>query len=388
MKKKKNIPAGISFRIYASAWVSAMRTAAKAVISKPVLPQLENIRVSISDLALRAEAGDTETWISVGRELVEGGYQGAFLVPAKFSFAPFAELGNTILTFSVQGGSSLAVEWRGGMVTIPIFEDAEWPGLPVIDEKQYSSGAVAAENLSSALAMSDYAVARDEARPILSGMLFDFLGYCSGLQVVATDAHRLVSVTIPDATSSSAFSLIVPRRSVQILKSLISVGETISVTADKNHVHFSLREDGLLTLTVRLMEGVYPNWRSIIPRDTLMEAQVPVSELTPAIERAAACTSSDGFVRMSFSPSSLALSAQDLGYQTYGEMELPCSFDGPPFDFGIRASHLADLVEKMPGKILRMRFTDASKAVLVRDAEEDEEKVHVMTIIMPVMLNK
>jgi len=174
---------------------------------------------------------------------------------------------------------------------------------------------------------------------------------------------------------------------VQMLKALISIGETISVTTDKIHAHFALREDGSLTLTARLMEGVYPNWRSIIPRDTLMEAQVSVSELTPAIERAAACTSADGFVRMSFSPSTLALSAQDLGYQTYGEMELPCSFDGQPFDFGIRAAHLADLVEKMPGKILRMRFTDASKAVLVRDAEEDEEKVHVMTIIMPVMLN-
>ncbi len=382
MKKDDNT----TFRIHASAWVSAMRTAARAVITKPVLPALEDIRVSIRDGVLRAEAGDTETWISVGRDLVDGGYEGAFLVPAKLAFAPFAELGSTVLRFTVQGTTSLAAEWKGGMVTLPVFEDTEWPGIPEIEGDGALAGSVGGADLAAALPMADYAMAKDEARPVMSGMLLDFLGHGAGMNVVASDAHRLVAVTIPAASAGSPFSLIVARRTVQLLKALLSAGETVSVTADAKHARIALREDGMLVLTGRLIEGTYPNWQSVIPRDILLEAEVPAAEFTPALERAAACTSPDGFVRMSFSASRLALSAQDLTFQTYGEMELPCRFEGAPFDFGVRASFLADLVDKMPGKTLRMQFVDVTKAMLVRDADEDEEKTHVMTIVMPVML--
>jgi len=380
MEKQSNM-----FQIYAMAWVSAMRTAAKAVASKPVLPALENILVSIKGCEMQVEASDTETTICVQRELIQGGYEGRFLVPAKFASGPLSELGSTIVQFSVNEGSCLTASWAGGMVRIPIFDTTDWPKNE--PTKALHSASMNSDDLQKAIAMTDYAMAKDETRPVINSLLFDFLGSDSGCNVVATDAHRLVKTAVEKGSSDVAFQVVVPRHTVQVMKSLLAAGEAVSIHADDKKVTFVLREDGALSVSGRLLEGKYPAWQSVMPMSWEHEAEIRVSDLMPAIGRAAACIENNGHFRLSFSPGGfLVLSAQDLGYQTYGEMEIPCTHNFfESFDFGVRAAFLADVITKTPGDVLKFGFGEPTKAMVVLDTNEDLA-VRVKSLVTPVLL--
>lgn len=378
------------FSIHASAWVSAMRTVSRAVVSKPVLPVLEDICVRIEGGVLHAEAGDTAIWLAARRDLVEGSYEGSFLVPAKLAAAPFADLGDTVLAFSVQEGSSLIAQWHGGMVSMPIFGKDDWPGMPVVDDPAAPTAQMPSGDLATGLSMTDYAAERSDVRPALAGVFFEVYGGDGGMCLVATDAHRLVVTTLRHGGGRAAFDANVPRRAAQMLRALLTQGETVTMTmsSDGHMAWFSLREDGYLTMNCRLVEGKYPSWRSVIPADHALAVDIPVAALSPAVARAAACTDSQGHVRLSLDRDVLAVTAQDLGFQTYGEMEVPCPYDGPHFEIGVKAAHLAEAMDKMPSRKLRFSFTDATHSILVQSADEetDEQSVHTMSIIMPVML--
>lgn len=374
-----------SFRIYASAWLSAVRCAARAVIPKPVLPDLENIRVSLNDKNdLLFEAGDTETWISVSRQVIEGSWRGAFLMPARLCAGPFADLGNTVLSFSVAEESHVAVEWEGGMVTIPILSDGGWPGVPSL-EKVENAAALSGADVVTAIPLTEYAAAKDEIRPVLQGLLFDFLGAGAGTCIVGSDAHRLVATTVPEGGSQKAFSVNIPRRSVQVVKALSSASYPVSLRTDGRHAAIVLRADDQLTVTARLIEGTFPAWRSVLPAGAPHTASVALAELSPALDRAAACAGDNGSVRLSFSPGRLTLTAQDLGFQTYAEMDVSCDYDDEPMTIAIRAKLLLDAIEKVPWRRVRFEFSDPSRAVVLRDEEEDTEKLHTMSLLMPVM---
>lgn len=389
MSKISNISS--RFTIHASAWVSAMRTVSKAVISKPVITVLENICVRIEGSTLRAEAGDSALWVAACRDLVEGGYEGTFLIPAKLASTPFVDLGDTVLTFSVQEGSSIVAEWYGGMVSLPVLGKDDWPGMPVVDDPASLSAKMPSGDLSTGLSMTDYAADKNEIRPMLSGVLFEIYGGDGGMCLVATDAHRLVVTTLRHGGGKAAFTANVHRRAAQLLRSLLTLGETVTMTVDPEGrmATFSLREDGYLMMTCRLVEGKYPAWRSVIPANPEITVDVPVGELSSAVARAAACTDSQGHVRLSLEKDMMAITAQDLGFQTYGEMEVPCHYDGPHFEIGVKAAHLAETMEKMPSRKLRFSFTDAARSILVQSADDDVDvrSVHTMSIIMPVMIS-
>jgi len=389
MAENKDISS--KFLIHASAWVSAMRTVSKAVINKPVLPVLENICVRIEGDVLFAEAGDTAIWVAACRDLVEGGYEGTFLIPAKLATAPFVDLGDTVLTFSVEEGSSIVAEWYGGMVSLPVLGKDDWPGMPSVEAAASLSAKMPSGDLSTALSMTDYAADKSEVRPALAGVLFEIYGGDGGMCLVATDAHRLVVTTLRHGGGKAAFTANVPRRAAQMLRALLTLGETVTMTMSQDGymASFRLRDDGFLTMTTRLVEGKYPAWRSVIPANPTISVDIPVFELAPAVARAAACTDSQGHVRLSLDKDIMAITAQDLGFQTYGEMEVPCPYDGPHFEIGVKAAHLAETMEKMPSRKLRFSFTDATRSILVQSADEeaDTRSVHTMSIVMPVMIS-
>lgn len=369
-----------TFTIQASAYLAAARTAASAIIPKPVVPSLANIRFDVAADEALLTGSDSETTVTAHAMLRAGSSPAAFLVPAQFAMEPFKGLSLQILKFEYFG-DRLDVSWDGGLVSLPTFSAEEYPALPQ-PSGDTDTGSVDAKSLKDALDLTDYACGKDEARPILTGVNFEFRG--SGLDLVATDAHRLIATTIPEASSLRAFSFPLPKKTVSVLKPLLRPSCSVTVTRCGNYATFAVGDT--LTVTGRLLEGSFPAWRAVVPTSLPFTAKVSRDALVAACGRIDACAGTDGVLKMDFRPSLLGLSGQDLGFGVSGSEDVRCEYDGDDVTVGVRSSLAVPLLSKMPGIRLCIDVRDSKTNIIFRDADHDEEKMHTMALLTPMIL--
>lgn len=369
-----------TFTIQASAYLAAARTASSAIIPKPVVPSLANIRFDIGADEIRLTGSDSETTVTAQASLRGGSSPTAFLVPAQFALEPFKGLSLQILTFEYHG-DRLDVSWDGGLVSLPTFSSEEYPALPQVSGDT-ESGSADAKSLKDALDLTDYACAKDEVRPILMGVNFEFRG--SGLDLVATDAHRLIATTIPEATSLRAFSFPLPKKTVAVLKPLLRPSCSVAVTRCSNYATFVIGDT--LTVVGRLLEGSFPAWRAVVPTSLPFTAKVDRDALVAACGRIDACAGTDGMLKMDFHSSLLGVSGQNLGFGVSGSEEVRCEYEGDDVTVGMRSSLAVPLLSKMPGVRLCIDVRDSKTNIIFRDADHDEEKMHTMALLTPMIL--
>lgn len=373
-----------AFSIAAGVFLRAVALAAKAVVAKPVMPALENLRFDIHDGYLTLSGSDTETTVSVRRELITCGYNGSFLVLPAMVRDPLKGLSASRLDFRVEGWS-LTISWPGGEVSMPVMSSDEWPAEDSVQGESFSARTISGD-LLSAMSLTDYACAKDETRPQICGMDFEFQG--DGLVLVATDAHVLAATTLPQAAAPRAFSFILPRRTASVLKSLLGGSLDVDVRCDDRFVSFSIADAGIL-VRGRLVEGAFPNWRSIVPHDPPVTARTARGAVLEACTRMGACSGTGRLVVLSFRASTMEVSAADLGMQLSGHETVPVRMEGGDgIEIGFRAEGLMSVLDNMPGITLRIGMTDAGKAAVMRDDDEDRKRMHTLAVIMPVMIDK
>lgn len=369
------------FSLPASAWLSAVKTAARAVIPKPVVPALENVRFDVRDGWLSLTASDSETTVTVRRELSSCSYEGSFLVPAAYAVSPFAGLALRRIEFRPFDGR-LDVSWEGGSVSLPTLPADDWPET-FVKEGREESGVVDIPSLKEGLDLVDYACAKDEVRQVLCGVNLEFRG--AGLDLVATDAHRLAVASVPKASSPRAFTILLPRRTAAVLKPLLGGDGEVAVRRYDKYATFSLEDKGVF-VSGRLLEGTFPNWRSVVPSSRAMSARVYRTDLLDVWKRIDACVGPDGVLRLEFGRTRLELSGRDLGFNVSGQEVVSCS-DGPErFVIGLRSKLFQSVIENLPGMRALIEFSDPKMNVVFRDADEDAEKVHVLALLTPMML--
>lgn len=373
------------FSISSSAYLAAVKTAARAVVPKPVIPALSNLRFEVQDGLLTVSASDTETTIRVRCETVACAYEGTFLVPNEFAVEPFKGL-NTVLDFEISGTVAY-VSWKGGMVTLPALSDEDWP-LPEDNTGEAESGVVDAVTLKEALEMVDYACSKDDIRPVLQGVLFEFLG--KGLDITATNAHILTSATVPKAESPKAFLFVLPKKTAAVVKAMLGGGgDEIIVSLVGNSVSFSLA-GGWRVIEGRLLEGKFPNWRAVVPKDLPHYAVVSKEALCGAWERVDACTGDNGLLRIELRPPMMELSGRNLGWQVSGMEEVSCDTDSGGLVLGCRTGFFGMVTDKIPGTKVRIEMRDARSNIIFRDAEEEEYKAwqpRAFAMLTPMMLS-
>lgn len=369
-----------TFTIQASSYLAAARIASSAIIPKPVVPSLANIRFEVTADEVMLTGSDSETTVTAHAQLRNGSSTASFLVPSQFAIEPFKGLSLQILTFEYRG-DRLDVSWDGGLVSLPTFSSEEYPALPQ-PSGDTESGSVDAKSLKDALELTDYACAKDEARPILMGVNFEFRG--TGLDLVATDAHRLVATTIPEASSLRAFSFPLPKKTVAVLKPLLRPSCSVAVTRCGNYATFAVGET--LTVVGRLLEGSFPAWRAVVPTSLPFTAKVDRDALVAACGRIDACAGGEGVLKMDFRPSMLGVYGQNIGFGVSGNEDVRCEYDGDGVTVGMRSALAVPLLSKLPGVRVCIDVRDPKTNIIFRDDDYNEEKMHTMALLTPMIL--
>ncbi len=257
----------------------------------------------------------------------------------------------------------------------------EFPSLPSVDfEKGW---AVTGRELQKLIHHTSFAVSTEESRPILNGVLWELRD--GRMQMVATNGHRLARMAVqagPATTTSADF--IVPPAALQQVQRLFKSEDDLEVARDGNHLGF--RASGTEVFT-RLIEGTYPNYEQVIPKDNDKNAIVEKSALESAVRRMAVVASDQTHrIRLVFDEGQVRLNVltPDLGE---GEDELELQYSGETLEIGFNANYLLEVLRYMPTEEVRLTFKAPERAATLEPVSpEGQDQMDYLCLVMPLRL--
>jgi DNA polymerase III subunit beta len=330
---------------------------AASIPTRTTLPVLSNILIEARDGGVRMSGTDLD--IAVALEVpADVGQQGAITVPAK----KFQELARELPEHPahvVTKGDRLELTCGRATFRLNGMAREEFPTFPTVDFG--SSWKASGEVLQMMIRHTAFAVSTEESRPILNGVLWQLSD--RDMRMVATNGHRLARFTIhSDSGAAPKADLIVPPKALAQVERLFGNDEDIEVARSENHLGF--RAGGKEVYT-RLIEGPYPNYDQVIPKDNDKTAVLEKTALIQALRRMAVVASDQTHrVRMSFAGPQLRFSVEtpDLGE---AQEELEVQYDGEPLEIGFNAGYLLEVLRYMPTDEVRMTFKASERAATV-----------------------
>ncbi len=352
---------------------------AGSIPTRTTLPVLANILLEAEDEAVRMSGTDLDTAVSV-RVPAEVQEEGSITAPARKLQEIARELAPAPVRIATQGDAISLTSGRSKFRLNGLPQD-EFPAFPSVSFER--SWRLSGRELRQMISHVSFAASTEETRPILNGVLWQLRE--EEMRMVATNGHRLAKMSLPrreNGGEGAVGDLIVHPRALQQVEKLLGESEEVEVGRSENHLGF--RSEGVQIYT-RLIEGPYPNYEQVIPKDNDKVLVAEKSALTAAIRRMAIVASDQTHrVRLSLGGPMLRFSVQtpDLGEASE---ELPVEYDGEPLEIGFNASYLIELLRYMPTEEVRMSFKAPERAATIEPVG-NEDTPDLLCLVMPLRL--
>jgi DNA polymerase-3 subunit beta len=203
------------------------------------------------------------------------------------------------------------------------------------------------------------------------------------MRMVATNGHRLAKIELPlESAGAPSADLIVPPKALEQIRRLFAAEEDLEIARGDNHLGFRSPFTAVYT---RLIEGPYPNYEQVIPRDNERVAIADRNALFQALKRMAIIASDQTHrIRLAFNSGMVKFSVQtpDLGE---AQDELSVSYDGDPLEIGFNASYLLEVLRYMPTDEVRMTFKAPERAATIEPMGWNDAAKY-LCLVMPLRL--
>ena len=343
--------------------------------ARTTLPVLSNILVRVEGDSVQLCGTDLDISVRVTVD-AEVEAEGAVTVPAK----KFSEITRELEDAPVHlKADQDQIEITCGRSRFRLYglPEGEFPSFPEVDFSE--SWKMSAAALQELISHTSFAASTEESRPILNGVLWQLRP--DSTTMVATNGHRLAMMTkeLREMGAPEA-DLIVPPKALGQVERLFDADEELEVAHSANHLAF--RSDHRAVYT-RLIEGPYPNYEQVIPKDNDKEAVASRGGLEAAIRRMAVVASDQTHrVRLHFEPGALKFRVQtpDLGE---AEDSLAVDYDGEELEIGFNANYMLEVLRYMSGDDVKMTFKAPERAATFQPAEGDS---NYLCLVMPLRL--
>ena len=324
------------------------------------------------------QATDMEVGLRVPLE-VEVAREGVVVLPARLLLDVVRSLPSPDVSLELRAAQQ-DVELVSGNATFHIrtLRAEDFPPFP--EPQDDSAVALPVDAfVSTALKVANSA-SRDETRPVLTGILVSASE--RELRMVATDSYRLsVKETTLEAALPSGFEVNVPARALQELARVAGhvEDEQLRISVRQNQILFEL---GGVTLSSRLIDGQFPNYRQLLPETFEHELRMASAELTEVVRRISLLAQKNAPLRLSFQPGELTISAQtpDIGEALES---LPVSFQGEPLEIGFNPEFLRGGLEAIEEGDVVLKLISPLRPGLIESGDESRFRY----LIMPIRLN-
>ena len=249
---------------------SVSRVAAGA---RATLPILSNVLIRVDDNKVSLTTTNLDMAVVSYLPVAEG-KNGVVTVPARLLAEFVGNLPKGTLVEVKAEGEKLVIKAGGYTSSINGASAEDFPELPEIDDSKVVKYRMGVEDFKAGLSQVMIAASNDTTRPALTGVYFNT--FENGLYLAATDGYRLAERRFIDKVESEVMA-IVPTSSLQeVLRSISEDTEEIELLFDETQVRFRLGE---VEITSKLIDGSFPDYRQLIPKETEIVVDVKKDEL-------------------------------------------------------------------------------------------------------------
>lgn len=362
-----------------SALLDALSMAQSVVPARSTLPILQCLRLTADAGRLVVAATDNDLALRLPLPQVDIKQDGEVVAPADKVVQIVRASEDATLSIESAKGSVII---RGADAQFKVFgHDAK--DFPATPEPSGTTGGceIPAGSLRRMIARTLFATAMENSRYAINGVLFDRSG--RKLRLVATDGRRLALSKGECSTGEGEQRSIVPTKALNVLLRLIDDPEApVRLVVEGSQIRFILGEgEDAVVLVSTLVEGQFPPFEDVIPKDHDKRVTIDSAELASAVRRAALLTNEESKgVRLAFGDNRLTLSSRA---PEMGEAEIHVDlgeYQGEPIDIGFNPTFIVDALKVVDGGAVTLELKAPNKPGVLRQGND------FTYVVMPVSL--
>lgn len=338
--------------------LAPLQSVSGIVERRHTLPILSNVLIERRGAQLTYLATDIEIQIRTGSEVSEGN-DGAVTVGARKLQEILRSLPEGVDVSLLMEEKRLQVKAGRSRFNLQTLPSEDFPRM-LVQQEDTSRLTVSQKAFRSLIAQTQYAMAAQDVRYYLNGMLLMTEG--QELRAVATDGHRLAFASVGLSEKLGRREMILPRKTVLELQRLLSDSEDpLVIDAGSNQIRFSF---GPIELVSKLIDGKFPDYTRVIPASTKNNLEVDRIALLQAMSRAAILTN-EKFkgVRLLVEKDRLKIVAANAE-QEEAQEELEVAYAGDNLDIGFNVSYLFDVLSNSGAEKVNWGFNDSNSSAL------------------------
>ncbi len=371
------------FTLSSTALSSRLNTLSRVINSKNSLPILDDFLFQVSNGELTLTASDSENVMQSVITLDECDGEGEFAVPNRTILDAVKELAEQPLQFEVDENFTIKIAYQNGVYNFTAQNAEEYPRTQAMSDAATTltiDSATLVDNISRSI----FATANDELRPVMNGIYFDLTP--DALAIVASDGHKLVRNQNFAIKSDTPAAFILPKKPANLLKNVLGKdGGDVAIKFDDRNAEIKYA-DG--TLSCRLIEGRYPNYNSVIPKDNPNQITIERKALFGALRRVLPFASeSSQLIRFHIEGGKLELTSEDIDFATSAKEVISCEYNGNPMSIGFKGSSLQEILNNLESDEVIIQLADPSRAGIIVPASQPDNE-DILMLIMPMLLNE
>ncbi len=360
-----------------SAFLKALTHVQSVVERRNTIPILSNVLVQAGEGEVRLTATDLDIEI-IESTPADVAKAGATTVPAHMLHDIVRKLPDGAQLEIEQGPDSGRVSVFAGRsrFALQALPPDDFPDLNAGDLPHRFS--LPASDLKGLIEKTRFAISTEETRYYLNGIYLHDVTAQKLLRAVATDGHRLAQAQVARPKGAEGIpGIIVPRKTVLELVRLIEgVDGEIEVALSASKIRFSW---GAVVLTSKLIDGTFPDYDRVIPRNNDKVLEVDTAIFASAVDRVSTISSEKGrAVKLNISSGKLVLSVNNPDSGS-AEEEIAATYDSEPLDIGFNSKYLLDIASQIKNDQAKFQLADAGSPTIIRDPGDDQ----ALYVLMP-----
>jgi len=376
----------MKFKINRDHFATGLQQVLNVVGTRATMPILSNVLLSADGDGVALTTTNLDLGIRC-RIKAEVSQPGALTLPVRKLAEIVKALPNLEVSLESTPGHQAKISSGGSLFRVMGIGKEEFPQLPTFADKHKFT--LPQADLARMLKSVAYAQSSDENRYILNGVYFNFAD--GKLTLVATDGRRLALVSHEVAvTDANAGSLILPAKTVAELTRLLAQGATAQITFNDRQAAFEIEIGETATghglvdniyLVSKIVEGNYPNYRQVIPKETEHRVKIERELLAECVQRAALVTSDkNNSVRLKATKNLLEISAQSPEFGESHET-MAIAYAGGEVQIAFNPQFLLDPLRALSHDEIFFEFKDELSPGLIKTLDS------FLCVIMPLRLN-
>ncbi len=371
----------MKFIVSSSQLLKQLQVLGGVINSNNTLPILDNFLFELANNELQISSSDLETTMTSVIE-VESTDSGSIAINARLLLDTLKTFPEQPLTFKAESGSTIEIISEQGKYDMAYFSGEEFP--KAVELPSPSNTEIPSHILATAISKTIFAAGNDDLRPVMSGVFFQFNS--KELTFVATDAHKLVKYTRTDVTADKSAEFIMPKKPLNLLKGILS-GSEDNVTIEYNDTNAKFIF-GNVVLICRLIDGKYPNYEAVIPKENPNKLTVDRASFLNSVRRVSIFSSKTTHqIRLKMAGTELNISAEDLDYSNKADERLHCDYQGDDMQIGFNSRFLSEMLNNLSANDVLIEMSLPNRAGILTPIDGTDEGEQITMLVMPVMLN-